>query len=272
MEVVLIEALNDHWYKVKDGDAVHWLPSVTTKLGVIDKPGLNRWRADIGQREADLRLYDASQRGKRIHWAWEIALLGGAVIYDPWDKPVYTAEGIADLKKQFGEVAVLRTQDEMFQIVKLQKQFDTLKPKILGVEETVFDLENKDAGTIDGILWIEEGDYEISGVKPLHLESGVYVNDLKTGSYLDENVWLQLAPYAFMYENMHGIKVRGALVTHTSAQTKGKIPGLKTMFRDRQTLLERDYNDYRHAAALWERQHEGDQPEIFQFPSMIHLG
>lgn len=269
---VLVEWFDDHWYKVTRDGTTHYLPSVTTKLGIIDKPFLAQWRGDLGNREADLRMYEAGQRGKRIHWAYEVALKGGVVIYDPWQAPVYTEQGIADLKLKYdGNVSILRTQDEMWQMAKLQKQFDALNPHVIDVEKKVFDIANKDAGTIDNVLWIDEGDYLISGVKPIHLESGIYINDLKTGKVVDVNTWLQLAAYGFMYEQSHQMKIAGALITHTSANIKGGIPGLKTMVRDRKKLIEKDYPDYRHASALWEREHADDQPASFEFPALIQF-
>lgn len=270
-DVVLIEYFNDHYYRVAEGGQIRFIPSVTTKLGIVDKPNLARWRGDLGNREADFRMYEAANKGKRIHWAYEVALKGGAVIYDPWQRPVYTKEGIEALEKEHGEVAILRTQEEMHSISKLAEQFKRLNPKILGVEERVYDLEANDAGTIDNILEVEEGDYLISGSKPLHLPGGIYINDLKTGSYIDDGVWMQLAPYAFMYEKKHGVQVAGALVTHTGSSIKTGISGLKTMVRGRDTLFENDYRYYRHAAALWEGKHQGSQPETFEFPSMITL-
>ncbi len=270
-DAVLIEWFNAHYYRVMEGDQAKFIPSVTTKLGIIDKPNLSRWRGDVGNREADLRMHDAAQRGTRIHWAYATALKGGAVVYDPWQKPVYTEEGISELRKKHGEVAILRTQEEQWDICKLAEQYKRLDPEVLGVEQMVYDTGANDAGTIDNILAILEGDYLIAGSKPIHLPGGIYINDLKTGKYVDDNVWLQLAPYAVMYEKQYGIHVTGALVTHTGSSLKTGIPGLKTLYRDRQTLFGKDYADYRHAAALWERAHEGEQPETFQFPSLITM-
>jgi hypothetical protein len=270
-EPVLIDWFDEHWYQVILDGTTHYLPSVTTKLGIIDKPFLARWRGDIGNREADQRMHEAGDRGKRIHWAYEIALKGGIVVYDPWQRPIITPEGIADLKQQYaGLVAVIHTQDEMLQLAKLKKQFDTLKPEIVEVERKVFDIANRDAGTIDQVFYIKEGDYLIAGAKPIYLPEGIYLNDLKTGKNIDL-AWLQLAAYAFMYEQQRKVKITGALITHTAATIKGGIQGLKTLVRDRQTLLGKDYPDYRHASALWERDHEDDQPETFQFPATIRL-
>lgn len=271
-EAVLVEWFSEHWYKITLNGITHYLPSVTTKLGIVDKPFLAQWRGDIGNREADQRVYEAGQRGKRIHWAYEVALKGGVVVYDPWQTPVFTEEGIAALKIEHkGNVSILRTQDEMVQMWKLQRQFEALHSFVVGVEEKVYDIANKDAGTIDNILFIDEGDYLVSGSKPIHLQGGLYINDLKTGKVVDENTWLQLAAYGKMWEDSHGMKIAGALITHTSATIKGGIAGLKTMVRDRQTLLEKDYIDYRHAAALWERNHADDKPETYEFPATIQL-
>lgn len=271
-EIHLIEWKNDHFYRVEENRQTYFIPSVTTRLGIIKKEGLDKWRGDIGNREADLRMNEAANRGKRIHWAYEIFLKGGAVIYDPWQAPIYLPKTIKDLEEQYGQVAILRTQDEMADLDKLKKQTAALNPEILHVELKVYDLEKFDAGTIDNVLKIEEGNYLIAGSKPLYLPGGIYINDLKTGSYVDdEDVWLQLAPYAAMFEKRTGTRVAGALVTHTGSYLKTGIPGLKTHFRPRETLLGSDYQAYRHAAALWDRNNKDKRPQEFSFPSLITM-
>lgn len=272
--IVLVEHYDEHWYKVEKEGKVYFIPSVTTKLGVKDKPFLARWRGDVGNREADMRLYDGQQKGKRIHWAWETALKGGAVIYDPWQKPVYTEEGIAELKEQYkGNVSIIRQYDEMADIYKLQQQFKILDPDIIDVEHTVYDLETMDAGTIDHVYYIREGVYQgIQGSKDVHLDEGVYIDDLKTGTTVTDDVWMQIAPYFVMYEKRHGVKLAGGLVTHTGAKTKRGIEGLTTLVRTREQLMDQDYPDYRHASNLWLRDHKDDQPQMYQIPSLISLG
>lgn len=268
---VLVEWFDSHYYKViKDGVAT-FIPSVTTKLGIIDKPFLAKWRGDIGNREADMRMNEASQRGTRIHYAWSVALKGGAVIYDPWNKPVFTPEGLAEARKQYGEVAILKTQDEQYQVFKLYRQFEALKPTVIGVEETLYSVEEMIAGTADHIYFIEEGDYAIAGRNPLHLQTGLYLGDLKTGNVVEENVWLQIAPYVHCYEKMHGVKLVGGLVTHTSSKTKAGIQGLTTLLRTREQLFDKDLPDYFYAAKLWERNHADDKPETYEFPALLTL-
>lgn len=272
-DCVLIEFFNSHYYKVSlPGGGVRYIPSVTTKLGIIDKPALTKWVGDIGWREANLRKYEAGQRGTRIHWAYSVMLSeGGAVVYDPWQKPVYTEEGMAELKKRFKNVAILRTQEEMWDICKLAEQFKRLKPTVLGIEEMVYNLEENIAGSIDHIFSVEEGNYSIAGAKPLYLPGGIYIGDLKTGHYVDDNVFRQLAPYALCWEKKHGAQVAGALVTHTGSSIKTGVPGLKTIYRPRDVLFAKDLSAYKHAAALWDAEHEGEEPQTFEFPSLIQL-
>jgi hypothetical protein len=270
-DAVLVEWFNAHYYKVTVDGQPRYIPSVTTKLGILDKPQLLRWYADLGYREASLRKYEASEKGKRIHWAYATALKGGAVVYDPWQNPVYTLEGLAKLKEKHKDVAVLRTQEEMWDISKLAEQFKRLNPKVLGVEETVVDLEEDDAGTIDSIFLIEPGDYLIAGSKPLRLSGGIYANDLKTGSFVTDDVWLQLAPYTIMFEKKHGVQCAGALVTHTGSSVKSGIAGLKTSYCPREQLWDY-YRKYQNISRVWDDRHVGQEPDTFQFPSLITLG
>jgi hypothetical protein len=272
--IVLVEWFDDHWYKVVKDGATHWLASVTTKLGIIDKPGLARWRGDIGNREADLRMHSQGDRGKRIHFAWATALEGGAVIYDPWQNPVYTPEGIAELSKKYnGKVAVIRTQDEMWQIDKLRRQHEILKPKVVAVEVKVYDLETKDAGTIDSVIMLETGIYPgINGVKPVPINKGLYINDLKSGNWLGDEADYQTGKYMVMYEKLFNVECAGTIITHTAASTKKGIPGLGTYVRTREQVLKEDVPMYNRIAAVWDAKHKDDQPETFQFPSIITLG
>lgn len=268
---VLVEFFNEHWYKVVVADVTYYLASVTTKLGIMDKPFLALWRGDIGNREADMRLYEAGQRGKRIHWAWEVALNGGAVVFDPWQAPIYTPDGIATLKAKYGDVAIIRTQEEMWQIVKLQRQFDILKPMVIGVEEKLYDLDTKDAGTADGVYSLLEGEYMVNGSKPLRIAKGIYINDLKTGSQVQDEAYCQTAKYLSMYEKKNAIKLAGTLITHTSAKTKGGIAGLATYLRTREQVMDEDLPMYNKIAAVWDARHKDAKPQTYEFPSLIKL-
>lgn len=56
-----------------------YLPSTTTKHGIINKPFLAKWRGDIGNELADKKMHESQDRGTRIHYALEVLFNGGTV-------------------------------------------------------------------------------------------------------------------------------------------------------------------------------------------------
>lgn len=278
----MVEFFNDHWYKVdllEEGLAkTHWIPSVTTKLNIIGKPFLTKWRGDVGNREADLKMFEAGQRGKRIHHAWHVFCTSGTVVYNPWEHPNYTEAEIAELKKSHPLMTILQYQDEMLDLIKLQRLVKELKPKMIESEKVVYCLETNDAGTVDNIWDIEAGSYFINGSKPLTVEAGRYIVDLKTGSVVDDNAYLQIASYAHCVSSMKQLEgnyadsnIQGTLILHTGSSNKSGIEGFSAKLRNN-AEKNKDYEDYRLAAKLWERKHSGDTPKVFEFPSLIKLG
>lgn len=270
LEIRMIELLDDHWYKVTVDGVIHYIPSVTTKLGIIEKPQLARWRGDIGNREADLRMFEGQEAGRRIHHAWYTYTTGGVVLYQPAISPIYTDAQIKDLQMRFdGNVFLMRYQDEMFDLYKLQKWFNIVKPRVVAAEATCCSLKYRDAGTIDNVFEIAEGDYPINGAKPLRLAGGLYVVDLKSGNTVSDEAHLQTAAYANAWEEMERGKVVGTIIVHTSAKTKQGIRGLATLVRTDEEWRNEDFAEYRLAASLWEMRNKDKRPEIFEFPNII---
>lgn len=276
-EVKMVEWFDDHFYKVKYGtetngvpvEVTEYFPSVTTKLQVVAKPFLAKWRGDIGNREADLRMFEASQRGVRIHHAWYVMTTGGVIIYQPFQHPNYTQEEIDQISSvNFGNVAVIHYQDEMYDLYKLKRWLEIVKPKIIASELINYSIPNRDAGTLDNLFEIEEGDYAINGSKPLHLPKGVYVADLKTGKAVDDDAFMQVGDYAFNVREMGVADPIGSLILHTGSAVRSAIEGLSTLYRNKEQM-ESDYQDYRLAAALWERKNANAKPKIFEFPSLL---
>lgn len=278
-EIKIIEWFDSRWYKIVyqdkeviDGSKItDYFASTTTKLGIIAKPFLAKWRGDIGNREADMRLFEAQERGIRIHEGWYTLTTGGAVVYQPGNRPNFNESEIAGLRDQYSaNLAVMRYQDEMYDLWKLQRWIETVKPKFLDSEMTVYSLTNRDAGTLDNLVEIAEGDYAVNGAKPLRLPTGIYVVDLKTGKQVDDNAFMQAACYAKCVTEMGRGEIMGTLILHTGASTKKGIEGLATLYRSKEQL-EEDFKDYRLAAALWERKNADAKPELFNFPSLLTL-
>lgn len=272
MEIKQVSWFDDHFYKIDlvDGDKseTRYLPSTTTKLGVVSKPQLARWRGDIGNREADIRMNDASRRGVRIHHACWTYSQGGAVIYNPFERPNYTKEELNEIvEKHNGLFIVLEDQGEMWDVYKFKTLIELLSPEILGAEKIVYSLKHSEAGQVDYVLKVKKGEYEINGVKT-DLEEGVYIADLKTGKVIDDCAFMQIADYASMWHECGGEEPIGGLIIHTGATTKKGIAGLKVILRNKEEMIQ-DYEDFRHVSAVWERQNKNKQPKIFDFPSLI---
>lgn len=267
-----IDWFSDHFYLIQEeGKEPVFIPSVTSKLNASPKPFLSRWRGDIGNREADIRMHDAAHKGSRIHNAWYVYNTGGWVIYNPFERPNYTQEEINDMKGLCSGLAILTSQEEMYAIVKLQRWVELVKPKFIESEKIVYSLKSMSAGTMDNCIFIEGGKYMINGAKPLELLKGHYVLDLKSGNAIDEDdAPAQVAIYAEMYAEMTGIEIIGSLIVHANAKTKTGIEGLATLYRNKEEM-KLDLEFYKDVSKVWDRKLSREKPKYFQFPSLIKL-
>lgn len=266
----LVEWFDDHFYKFEfEEGRIEYFPSVTTKLGIINKPFLAKWRGDIGNEAADRRMVEAQDKGSREHHAWSVLCLGGAVIFQPEKKPIYSQSEIEDLMIEHnGNVAILRNQEEMLDLTKLSRWLDVVKPKILASEVLVYDIENRDAGTVDNIFEIKPGEYQVNGSKPVKL-GGIYVADLKSGKSVDKSAYKQTAAYVNCVEKMGLHKdIAGTIILHTSSANRSGIEGLSTIVRTAEQV-KGDYKSYRLAAALWEDENTDYSPKVFQLPTIL---
>jgi len=285
IELKRIDWFDDRFYKIKyvneaKVDIEDYLPSVTTKLNALSKPQLTSWYGDIGNREARLRVTESADRGSRIHWAWETFCSGGVVIYDPPKTPLYTPEEKDEIiKRHNGHFFILQNQDEMWNFTKLRDFHKAIKPYFTLNEYTVFDINNRDAGTMDNLFGIEAGKYMINGVKPVELKRGLYLFDAKTGNYIGNEAKMQLGAYwsCVMYMIDNGFidlpmedGIQGAIIGHTSAKTKAGIEGFSAILIPKEELSQY-YNRYRHISAVWTNEFGSLKPKIRQLEGFIAL-
>ncbi len=276
----MLEWFDIHWYRIEIEDSkgkieIRYLPSTTSKLSAMPKPFLSRWRGDIGNREADLRLYEAGDKGTRIHYASTVLAKEGAVVYNPYNHPNYTQDEIKQLQDEYfdRDVFILQDQDEMWQVAKFKQWLDVVKPEIIAYDKIVYDLDNNEAGTIDFIFKIKQNFYDVAGSKPFPLDGGYYITDLKSGKEIYDDNYLQVADYTKMACNqvINEAEVKGALIIHTNAtKTKKGIEGLTTKFSNMEKI-EEDYRAYRHVAAVWETINTSAHPKMIEFPSLLTL-
>ena len=274
IDVKMIDWFDDHWYKIhytdtNKVDQTDYLASVTTKLGAIDKPWLAQYYGTHGSREAKRLTAEAGDRGSRIHHAWYTYTDGGAVVYNPDRHPVYTKEELEEIYKKYNHnVCVLRKQDEMYDIMKLQKMCQILKPELKEAEKIVYSIEDRDAGTMDNLLGIKEGTYEVSGSKPLKLPGGLYPFDLKSGKVIDKGAKMQVSRYGILAEKAGYGTMAGALLGHTGATTRTGIAGFSLIYISREEMLELN-QQYLRVAKVWEDQFGTAKPKVIQIPGII---
>jgi hypothetical protein len=229
------------------------------------------WYGDLGTREAQLRKNEAAQRGSRTHHAWEVLTKGGLVIWQDERRPAYNWQQIQEFDKQhMGNIAVVYTQEEMYDVSKLQKFYEAIKPQKLVQERTLHSLLGRDAGTCDNAFTLEGGLYKIAGSTLLELPKGRYIFDLKTGKYVGKEAKIQVSRYAKMHEEMGLGPIAGALIGHTQATTRSGIEGFNTINVSRQEIENFD-DDYQHVAHMWDREFGSMKPHIFDIPTLIKL-
>lgn len=272
METEIQTALfyDDRGYRIKFKDGtVFECASVTTKLGIEEKPFLLKWYANLGWDEARRQLHESQDRGKRIHFALYCYLMNGVVVYNPWQMPLYTEDQIAKLKNENPYFMVLKNQDEMIAMWKLQQFFEKVNPKILSTEETVWSQEHGIAGTLDMVLMIEKGTYDVNGSKKLIIpETGAYIGDLKTGSMVSESAWAQISAYKVAYEGLSGLKTKGGLVLHTSSSNRSGIEGLGVPLKTTEELND-DFKIFKSLSYVWDQRNPNFTLKAFSFPSLI---
>lgn len=261
---------DDRGYRIKFKDTTTWdQKSVTTALGIEEKPFLYKWYAEQGWDQARKKLHESGERGKRIHYALYIYIMGGMILYNNPHVPTYTEEQIKDYHRDNPYFVVLQNQDEMVALWKLQKFFDLVKPKILESERTVWSIEHGIAGTLDMVLMIEKGTYDVNGSKKLVIpETGPYIADLKTGNMVADSAWAQIAAYKVAWEGLSGLKTKGGLVLHTSSNNKSGIEGLAVPLKTTEEL-EPHFQFFKHASAMWDFRNPGFTLKAFSFPTLI---
>lgn len=270
MKIRCVTWFDNHFYKIeKEDKSIDYLESVTTVLNASPKPFLARWRGDVGNREADLRMYDAAHKGTRIHHACYTYMDGGAVIYNPFESPNYSQEEVKQIQSQHDrETVILQDQDEMWQVVKFQKWIDIVNPTVLGMEQIVYSLEEHSAGSLDYLFQIEQGTYNVAGARPLNLEGGIYVVDLKSSNTFDDDYFIQVAAYSKFVEESD-ISIQGCLIIHTnSTKTKKGIEGLNTHYLPKDSIP-KYWETFKHVHEVWKVKNAGLVPKIFEFPTLL---
>ena len=252
-----IEWFDDRYYRVLAKDGEKFFPSVTTILGIINKPFLSRWRGDVGNYEADRKMNFAAWRGSRIHDAIHQLLSldeGGnrapLCYIGPSGKPQYT-------------------QEEWLHIIRFSAFYDMFTPTVHESELVVYSERLEYAGTCDLLCDLKAGEYKIGErTKVTVPENGLYLGDIKTGREIDDEYHFQTAAYAGAVEEMQtDKKISGTFIIHTGSSTKA---GWNIHIRSRAEMLD-DMVMFGHALNLFKRKNPNGTPKIFTMPATITL-
>ncbi len=260
-----IDWFDEHYYLVLKNNEEVFYPSVTTILQVTPKPHLHRWRGNVGNEEADRKKHEGQERGRNVHDACETLSKGGVVKLHQ-GKYIVTLEEFYELKKQHGNnVVILFDQFQYLQAFRFKRFLEEVNPEQITTEQTVFSHKHRYAGTLDYKFFLRAGKYSINGSKPVELEEGWYIADLKSSNYLSPDNYLQLAAYWEAEVEQNGSDIIGALLIHTNASTRTGIEGLGVKL-----ITPDDKDDYfdqfLKIYEVWKINPSPSAPKVFQMP------
>lgn len=167
------------WYQI-DGQLY---PSVTTILGIIRRPYLERWRGNLGNEEADRVLAEAGDIGTRVHDGCEAINMG---------REWYATDAQTE--------AMIRAYEDWYK--------STVK-RVLVAETPVICRTYRYAGRLD-LLAVLKGDKLPTLI------------DIKTGNSVYQDVPLQLAAYKHALEQA-GFRIKRRLVVHVDKREPGRL-------------------------------------------------
>lgn len=248
----MVNWFDQHYYRIGS----RFLPSVTTVLGASPKWYLANWRGDVGNAEADRIMKEAQIHGSNVHGFLNHLLNGGSLVFNQETNE----KGYINVRDQF----------EFLHIYKVVQFLNIVKPKILMSEEIIWSDKYEFAGTMDLLMDVEEGEYPVNGAKPIFLEGGVYVADLKTGKTIGNEAFWQTSAYAEALKEHTGLKVAGTMILHTQSGNAKGIEGFGVKVRNSEEVS-LDFENFLKVYEVWKIAPNPAKPKIFQMPQTLKL-
>ena len=281
-----IRVFDDRLYPIElmDGTEID-LPSVTTKLNGIPKPvGLMHWFKDTDPEEIEARTSAGLDKGSRVHFAAFVMAAGGLVLWDPprehggSGKMAHEHDLLIQQAKIYGKPWIkIHEEDEMVQVTRLRRWFKEMgitPDRVAYREAVVWSLEHKTAGTLDLAVWLEAGEYKVSGADPLKIEeTGWYIIDYKTGRLDIVSARIQVGIYAILADKCLPLiagKIKGGIVVNTDASTVKGIAGLKCVFVHA-TEFPALLVDFKAAERMWELRNPNIRRKLGEFETECYL-
>lgn len=198
------------------------LPRVTAALKIINKPGLNQWRAKLGIELSDQYSEETSEIGSQIHAFVAQLARGEAITPLEWT-----------------------TLDEMIKNgIRAYERFrkeHNYKPRLM--EQMVYSLKHGYAGTIDSI-----GDALVAGSVPRHIEE---IIDWKSGSRIWPEHVLQIAAYVFAWNERQATLHTPHPIYRARIVSLNRETGIPIYRIVEMPELDRAFKAFKHALALF---------------------
>jgi hypothetical protein len=252
-EKKMIEWFDSHYYKIGED----FFPSVTTILSASPKPYLSFWRGDVGNEEANKIMREAGERGSLIHNLFAGMLNGRKVAY----RQGYDQDDVLTINDQFIQLS-------LWKLVRFMK---AVQPNVICSEEIMYSKIHSYAGTMDLLFEVKAGSYNINGVKPIAINGGLYVADIKSGKNIDDEAYWQTAAYAKAYEEIYRVKVNGTMILHTQSMNKGSIEGFGVKVRNEEEM-NADFVNFLKIYEVWKIKPYPSKPRfIADLPQVLEL-
>ncbi|HIG93975.1 TPA: hypothetical protein HA234_07305 [Candidatus Woesearchaeota archaeon] len=178
--LVQVTYVEERWYHKKDSDI--FAPSITYVVHYYPRgAGFDKWLADKGMDDAEAIKKAAGDKGSRIHAAIEDLLSGKEITFD---KKYFSKEDGTEK-----DLSV----EEWEALLSFSAWHAKYKPKVLRVEETVFqdpteDFKSGFAGTVDLVC---------------EIEGELYIIDFKTSKDIYPSHRLQVSAYKHIIQKAY---------------------------------------------------------------------
>lgn len=256
----IITLPDSRWYDTPDGK----FPSVTTKLGVYSKPGLETWKIKMAQLGADVKKLGQANmdEGSTVHKLSVKYDLGEEIsLYDDNEKMNY------DFWR------------EWLPFLRYIESVNEYKMEHIMTESTVWSKKYNFAGTLDRLSFI---------TLPKKKTPVLTITDLKRSSVVDITYGWQLAAYKaalveMYYENKHECltdfkaRLKTALNGYELRDMLGHILLLNTESEKgyRMTMIEDmdvKFNAFLDCSALWDKTHPNYEMSRKMYPMKVKKG
>lgn len=225
--IVQITTLDERWYQKGD----KYVPSVTWVAGHYPKGvAFYKWLANKGWDEAEAIKSSAGDKGSKVHRAIEELMSGATLKMDA---------KYSDGNGQESELSV----EEWECIMSFADWFKETKPKILQLEQVVFNDQMNYAGTVDMVC-------EINGKK--------FIVDIKTSQSIWPEYELQVSAYKHAMTGIEGLAI---------LQVGYRLNKRKWKFNE----VEDKFDLFQSAYKIWLNENENVSPKQREYPVELAL-